>query len=155
MRAGPLDRLITIQRNTPTSGEDGQPSDSWATVGVLRRHASMRPVRGEERFMTPQFVALEQIEFRIRYSGAVANLNPLDRIIYPALTTAEVDDDAAISGRRIHDVMVVHEIGRREGLLITTSRRVDVLSAADIESEFTMDFSLPENSGYLALLEDI
>lgn len=128
MQAGRLDRLITIQRNTPTSGEDGQPSDSWATVGALRRHASVRPVRGEERFTADQFVALEQIEFRIRYADTVADLTPLDRILYPALTEAEVGSSppTTIETRRIYNIMAVHEIGRREGLQILTARRADV-----------------------------
>lgn len=130
MRAGPLDRLITIQRNTPTPGEDGHPSDSWSSVGALRRHASMRPVRGDERFTTPQYVALEQIEFRIRYAVAVSALTPLDRIIYPALTEAESGSSppVMIETRRIHDILAVHEIGRRDGLQILTARRADVVT---------------------------
>lgn len=127
MQAGRLDRLITVQRNTPTAGEDGHPVESWATIGDPRRPASMRPVRGEERFTAPQYIASEQIEFRVRYADTVAALTPLDRIIYPAFTSAETDSPpATIETRRIHDVMAVHEIGRREGLLIMTARRADV-----------------------------
>ncbi len=130
MQAGRLDRMITIQRSTPTNGDDGQPVESWATVGDLRRPASMRPVSGEERFDAPQYVANDQIEFRIRYATVVAELTPLDRIIYPAFTAAEIADSPMpdVETRRIHDIIAVHEIGRREGLQIITARRSDVLT---------------------------
>lgn len=128
MQAGRLNRLITIQRNTQTSGEDGHPSDSWAAVGALRRHASLRPLRGEERFTAPQFVATEQVEFRIRYADTVAELTPLDRVIYPALTEAEFGSSPVfvIPTRRMYDIIAAHEIGLREGVQIFASRRADV-----------------------------
>lgn len=128
MRAGPLDRLITIQRNTTTAGEDGHPIASWSTVGPLRRSASVRAISGDERFTAPQYVASEQVEFRIRYALAVAEVTPLDRIIYPALTEAEAAESPAaeIETRRIYDIMAAPEIGRREGLLIKAVRRSDV-----------------------------
>lgn len=127
MQAGRLDRLITIQRNASTAGEDGQPVESWSVVGTARRPASMRPVRGDERFTAPQYVASEQVEFRVRYADTVAELTPLDRIVYPAFTSAESDSPPTdIETRRIYDVLAVHEIGRREGLQIITARRADV-----------------------------
>lgn len=126
MRAGRLDRLITIQRKTSIISDAGGVTETWATVGSLRRAASMNPVRGEERFSNPQISALEQIEFRIHYSADVAALSPQDRIIYPALEDASPLNDPAAVG--IHDVLAVHEIGRREGLQIITQRRADVLT---------------------------
>lgn len=128
MQAGKLDRLITIQRNTPTQSASGAQVDSWANLGALRRPADVLPVRGDERFGGDQFVAKEQIEFRVRYSTSIADLSPLDRVIYPALTTQEINDSPQpdVAERRIHDVLAVHELGRREGLRIITARRVDV-----------------------------
>jgi head-tail adaptor len=130
MQAGRLDRLITIRRNTPTTGSDGGQIDSWSNIGGLRRPASMRPLSGDERFNDPQYVAKEQIEFRIRYADSVADLTPLDQVIYPALTAQEIADSPQpdLEERRIHDVLAVHEIGRREGLQIVTVRRADVTS---------------------------
>lgn len=84
----------------------------------------MSPVRGDERFSAPEIAAFEQIEFRIRYSADVADLSPKDRIIYPALSA---DSPAEVpAARRIHDILAVLEIGRREGLQIITQRRPDV-----------------------------
>lgn len=83
----------------------------------------MAPVRGEERFTDPQYVAKEQIDFRIRYAAALADLSPQDRVLYPA-PVAGAESSAAT--RTIYDVIAVHEIGRREGLQLMTTRRADV-----------------------------
>jgi head-tail adaptor len=123
MRAGRLDRFITIQRDSNSVSASGAPSKTWTTI-VSRRPASMTPVKGEERFNQPQINAQEQIEFRIHYSSDVADLSPLDRIIHPALGTDSPSDDPL--ERHIHDILAVHEIGRREGLKIITQRRPDV-----------------------------
>ncbi len=125
MQAGRLDRLITVQRKTQTIGEDGHPTDVWSTLGAQRRPASVRPVRGDERFTAPQYVASEQVEFRIRYADTVDDLTPLDRIIYPALEPDSPSDP--VETRRQYDILAVHEIGRNEGLLIFTARRSDVV----------------------------
>ncbi|QUS40579.1 hypothetical protein RPMA_18345 [Tardiphaga alba] len=126
MKAGSLDRRISIQRKSLTQSPSGEPLEAWSNV-ALRRAASMWPVRGDERFSSPEKVAGEQIEFRIRYSSDVAVLTPLDRIIHPALSEAEaLDPGHVIPERSIHDVLAVHEINRREGLKIITSRRADV-----------------------------
>lgn len=121
MRPGKLDRLIDIQRKTQTITTSGDVQESWSNIAA-RKPASMSPVNGDERFATPETVALEQIEFRVRYSDVVAALTPLDRIIHPAMNTGDTD----IPARRVHNVLAVHEIGRREGLKIITERRPDV-----------------------------
>ena len=126
MQSGRLDRRITIQRKTSTASDSGESIEVWETVGELRRAASMRPVRGDERFATDQTVGQEQIEFRVRYSSDVAALSPLDRVVHPALSADS--PLAEPTERQIHDVLAVHEIGRREGLQIITLRRPDVTS---------------------------
>lgn len=126
MKAGSLDRRITIQRKTTTESASGEPIHAWSNL-VLRRPASMWPVKGDERFTSAQEVAEEQIEFRVRYSSNLADLTPKDRIIHPALTAEQAaDQDYVIPARSIHDVLACFEIGRREGIRIITSRRTDV-----------------------------
>ena len=79
MRAGSLDRRITIQRRTLTQSPSGESSEAWTNIS-LRRPASMWPLKGDdETFRSPEKVAYERIEFRIRYSADVADLSPLDR----------------------------------------------------------------------------
>lgn len=123
MRAGRLDRLITIQRRSQSVSASGAQTETWTTL-VNRRSASMTPVKGDERFNPPQTNAQEQIEFRIHYSADVADLSPKDRIIHPALGSDSPTDDP--TDRQIHDIVAVHEIGRREGLKIITQRKPDV-----------------------------
>lgn len=126
MRAGRLDRLVTIQRKTSTPSDSGEPQETWATIsGFLRMPAAMRPVKGDERLEAPpQLVGQEQVEFRVRYCAALAGLNPLDRVIHPALEEASPENTPGT--RAVHDILAVHEIGRREGLQILTVRRADV-----------------------------
>jgi head-tail adaptor len=124
MRAGRLDRLITIQRPTTTGSHSGEPQLSWVAIaGCQRRAASMAPVRGDERFTGEQIVGQEQVEFRIRYSAGVADISPKDRIIFPALGDNSPTNDPRT--REIYDILAVHEIGRREGLRLITQRRAD------------------------------
>jgi SPP1 family predicted phage head-tail adaptor len=127
MRAGILDRRVTIQRSTATVAPDGQPVDNWTTVGTLRRAAAYRPIEGDERFTAPQLVAREQVEFRVRYDASLAELNPLDRVIYPAMTNAEAAVSPLwIATRRVYDIIAVQEVGRRDGLNILAARHADV-----------------------------
>jgi head-tail adaptor len=121
MRAGRLDRQITIQRKTLTYSDSGEPQESWAPV-VSRRSASVAPLQGDERSSAAQWIAKEQIEFRIRWSASVADISPLDRVVYPA-QSADSPDVPVV--RTIFDIMAVHEIGRREGLQILAARSAD------------------------------
>jgi SPP1 family predicted phage head-tail adaptor len=120
MRAGRMDRRVTLQRATPTESSSGEPVEAWTDI-VARRPASLKSVSGGERQTAPQWVAREQVEFRIRYSSNVADLSPLDRLIYPV-----PDEGDPIPEGSIFDIMAVHEIGRREGLQIMAARRADV-----------------------------
>lgn len=122
MRAGRLDRLITIQRKTVTSTDSGDTVETWTTL-IERRAAGYRPLKGEERFAGEQTVGTEQVEFRIRYSSNVADLSQRDRIVYPALADESPEDEP--DNRNIYDILAVNEIGRREGFLIVTQRRAD------------------------------
>lgn len=125
MRAGRLDRRITIQRATTGLSASGAPVAMWTQLAA--RWASIAPLKGEERFSAPQLAAREQVEIRIRWSAAVADLDPRDRIVYPALAAdsppgspADEPDEA-----RLYDILAVHEIGRRDALRIIAARRVD------------------------------
>jgi head-tail adaptor len=118
MRAGRLDRHITIQRKSSSYSDTGEPIDTWSALAA-DKPASVSPVRGEERFSGEQYIARQQTEFRVRWSSDLADLTPLDRIIYPS---ADAGDPPTAS---IYDVMAVHEIGRREGLQIITARQTD------------------------------
>lgn len=114
INAGQLDRLISIQRRTDTRDDHGEPIATWSRIG-RKRWAQYRPMSGNERYVADQFVALEQVEFQVRWAKDLEDLNPKDRIIYPATDT--------ITDRQIYEIMGVLEIGRREGFRIMTARR--------------------------------
>jgi head-tail adaptor len=118
MRAGTLDRRITIQRKSDTPSTDGHPVETWSNL-VARRWASVMPTGGDERFTDPQYAAKEQTTFHIRWSQDVADLSPLDRIVYPAT-------DGTPAPNTVYDILAVHELGRRETLQIVTFRRADI-----------------------------
>lgn len=122
MRAGRLDRKIDLQRKSATVSPSGQPIETWTTIAA-RRWSSVTPASGDERFSQPQLAAKQQTEFQVRWSGDVADVSPLDRIIYPAVT--EGSPPPAIPTTNIYDILAVHEIGRREGLKIIAVRRAD------------------------------
>jgi head-tail adaptor len=115
MRSGQLDKRIALQRKTTTPSDSGQPQDSWNTTA--ERWADKRPVAGIERYGGEQLEAREQVEFRLRWSTDIADLQPADRIIEPAT------DAAAPPIRSIYEVIAVLELGRHEGFRVITARR--------------------------------
>jgi len=134
MIAGRLDRRISVLRKSVALSDSGEAVEAWSPV-VVAVAASSRPVAGDERFGGEQYVASEQVEFRVRWRAELVDLSPLDRIVEPALALTEIESsppglvlEASIADRRQYDVMAVHELGRREGLQILASRRVDALT---------------------------
>jgi len=122
MRAGRLDRKVTIQRKTVNLSDAGDPVETWADL-VTNRWAAVLPLGGDERFAVPQLGAKQQVEFQVRWSANLAGLTPQDRIIYPV--RADASPQPALADTSIFDIAAVHEIGRREGLRIIAIRRTD------------------------------
>lgn len=125
MRSGRLDRRIDIQRAIMTQDASGQEVQTWETI-VRRRAATVFPIRGDERFSAEQFVAKQQCDFQIRYSASLADLNPEDRILYPA--QGDESPTPAPEVHTIFDIIEVSEIGRREGLKISAVRRSEIVT---------------------------
>lgn len=106
MRAGRLDRRITLQRKTQAENSFGEPVDTWVDMATV--WAEKLPLRGSTTFAAQQRIAEADVKWRIRFRQ---NLTPLDRII---------DDEG-----RPCDVLGVLEIGRRVGLEIYTKGRAE------------------------------
>lgn len=119
MRAGRLNDLITIQRKTVSSSDSGEQMETWSSIAE-RRMADVFPLRGEERFGGEQLVARQQTEFRIRLSQDVAAVSPLDRIVYPALTSSSPPDEGAV-----YDVLSTDPVDDGKSLRIIAARRAD------------------------------
>lgn len=114
MRAGKLDRLISIQRKTVTRSNTGQEIISWTALSS-NRPASISPLRGDERFSGSQIVASQQFEFITRWASVISDLRADDRIVYPSNDSPSDD--------QIFDVVEVSELGRREGLRVVAFKR--------------------------------
>jgi head-tail adaptor len=114
-----LDRLITIERFTATRDSYGEEVKTWVALDA-RRPALVQPLTGDERFTSDQFLARQQVTFTIRWSENVADLSPLDRIIYPPM-----EEGSPAPVMQVYDIIDVQETGRREGLRISAARRAE------------------------------
>lgn len=107
MRAGKLDRRITIQRFTETGRDEfNEPVMSWADVAAV--WAQQRPDRGAERFAAAQVSGTSVMTFHIRYRG---DLTVQDRLVY--------------EGRTFEIIAPPREIGRRVVTEIDAVARAD------------------------------
>lgn len=116
LRSGELDRRISIERNLPTQNVDGQLIENWQRLG-RPRWSGRSYVDGDERYVSDQFIARQQVVFTVRWARDLAELSPKDRIVYP------IKDEPTDS--EIYDVIEVQEIGFREGLRIVAARRAE------------------------------
>jgi len=108
LSAGDLDRRVTLERFTTTVDAFNEPVKAWGVLAA--RAASYHPLSDGERFRAGETAATASARFVIRYSAAVADLNPRDRLIFEGVT---------------FQIVRVKEIGRREGLEITADARAD------------------------------
>lgn len=96
MRAGKLDRIITIERVTTTVDEYGTPTEGWSTVATLRGELIQSSA---QEFIRAYGATTDTIAiFRTRYLDGVTTA---DRVTYQG---------------QPYDLKEVKEIGRREGL---------------------------------------
>jgi len=100
MQAGKLDRRITIEDLQRTSDGAGGWTETWVTLATV--WAEKRKQSGDEAFRAGGVVPAETIVFRTQYLSGVT---PEARVKYDSET---------------YDITSVREIGRREGLELTT-----------------------------------
>jgi len=96
MRAGKLDRVVTIERATTAIDDYGTPQSAWATFATVRAQVIQAST---EEFMRGFGASSEAVTvFRIRH---LDGLTLADRVSY---------------GSRAFDLKEIKELGRREGL---------------------------------------
>ncbi len=102
MRAGKLDRVITIERKTETVADSGAVVVAWTNVATVRAEV----VNASLADHTGDFGTAEEgsIVLRVRYLPGIAST---DRIAYGGMS---------------YDILSVNEIGRRRGLEIRCGR---------------------------------
>lgn len=108
MKAGDLNRRITIERATLTTNALNEQVPTWATLTTV--WASKKDVSDSERIAAAEVRAAITTRFQIRLSSKVADLNPKDRISFEG---------------RVYEIFAVKEIWRNAGLEITAAARVD------------------------------
>jgi SPP1 family predicted phage head-tail adaptor len=96
MRAGKLDRTISIERKTETVSETGSVVSAWLNIATVRAEIV---TQSASEFLTG-FGEAESgtIVFRVRY---LAGITTADRVSYAG---------------QVYDLKEVTEIGRRRGL---------------------------------------
>lgn len=106
MRAGDLDRRVTIQQRTLATNEYGEAVETWSPVATV--WAQVQPLRGQERFAAQQHDARVDTRFRLRWRTGIG----------PATHRLQHGDD-------VYEITAVLEIGRREGLEILATAHVE------------------------------
>lgn len=111
MKKGKLNRRVTLLRSGIVEDKYGDPVEGFAPLRQV--WAAVRPAPGTERLASAENAANAPTVIEIAWSPLVADLNPRDRVEYPAG-----------SGRQF-DIKSVVEIGRREGLQIAAIGRAE------------------------------
>jgi SPP1 family predicted phage head-tail adaptor len=104
MRAGRLDRRVTIQSRTLTRNDYGEQIETWADDDTV--WGERFDLRGREFFTARQVSADVTTRFRLRYR---TGLTVLHRLVCEDVT---------------YDIHQVSEIGRRQGLEILASAKL-------------------------------
>ncbi len=100
MKAGPLDRRVTLQRFTTIVDDYGGETQTWADLATLPAQAIQQS--GREFLSADQINAEQRVLFKLRWFEGVS---VLDRVLYQ---------------ERAHNISDVKELGRREGLELMT-----------------------------------
>lgn len=109
MRAGDLDRRITLTRYGISYDSDNAPVEAYTTIATVS--ASWRRASAREVLASSEIGAMASDIFEIRYSSTVADLNPKDRLTYQGSE---------------YNITAVDEIDRRVGLRIAATKRADL-----------------------------
>lgn len=104
MRAGKMDRRISLQRWTET-GRDGlnQPQCGWVVIAEV--WAQQRPSRGGERLAAQQVSGDKLIGFHIRYRN---DISVKDRIVFEG-NAYEIQDIREVGRRVVTEIDAVAE----------------------------------------------
>ena len=109
MKPERLDRKITLQRFTySTDPGSGEQVKTWSTLATV--WASKRDVSDSERVASAEVSAEIGTRWQIRWDSSWSDLSPLDRLLYEG---------------RVHEIVGTKELGRREGIEISSIARAE------------------------------
>jgi SPP1 family predicted phage head-tail adaptor len=101
MRAGDMDRRITIERRVSSTGPFNEPIVSFELLADV--WAEVRQQGGSEFLRAETLSAERRVVFRIRWC---VGISALDRVVYQG---------------RAHNITEARELGRRKGLELYTT----------------------------------
>lgn len=99
MRAGRLDRRVTILQQSVSQSDSGEEQVTWSTLAEV--WAEKIENSGSERFSAQQYVGHSVRTFRFRYSSALAAVTTKHRLQYESVN---------------YDITDVRELGRHHGI---------------------------------------
>lgn len=109
MRAGKLDRRVTVEVRGLTQSQAGEQLEGWIPVNTF--WMGKRDVRSSEKFTGHERVAEIDTVFKARWLPLMQSLKPdTHRLVYRG---------------RIHEIMGVTELGRTEGVEIACVARAE------------------------------
>jgi len=109
LEPGLRDRLVTLQGRAPEDavGPSGRPVEVWTDLDVVPAHK--RSMTGSEVYRASQWTAKASGVFEVNYRSDCdpdrVDVAKLRRLVYEG---------------RVHDVVQIEEVGRRDGLLVYT-----------------------------------
>lgn len=110
MKAGQLDRRITVLRATNARNSFNEEIATWNPVATV--WAAAVPISDGERLRAGETLATSKYRFTVRHSAFAGSIDPRDRLTFQG---------------RTFDVNGVKELGRREGYEITATARAETL----------------------------
>lgn len=102
LRAGRLNKRVTIQANTPTQDTFGEEVDSWAAITGGQRWAAIEPLRGRERFDAQQVNPTVSHKVTIRFLSTV---EPAMRVLFG---TRKLQIDAVVDPQERGEMMELY-----------------------------------------------
>lgn len=108
MRAGALDRKLTLRHATMTTDKYGEEVPTWTDLATV--WASKVDIRDSERIQAAATGASVTTRFQIRWSTVVKALTTKDQVVCEG---------------RAYQVTAIKELGRRSGLEITAAAQAN------------------------------
>ena len=107
MNIGQMDRQIILQEHVLSRASNGEELHTWQDVATV--YAEKKYDTGAEVYQADQKTAVQKVKFRIRYR---ANVTTLFRVL-------------DLSDRQFYQVDAITEIGRKQGLVLSSYTRGD------------------------------
>jgi SPP1 family predicted phage head-tail adaptor len=114
MRAGDMDRRITVQSFTATLNNHGEKVKSWSDVGTF--WAKLTPQRVMESFRSQQELAQAERGYRVRWNSTTKTIDPKMRL--------EISNNDSPETFTYWEILGTQLIDRNEGIDILVRSNV-------------------------------